>query len=317
MDEGQKKVGPEKQENLSEFDTISVPDHFDQLALKILIDHLHGNDEKFSSLLCSMYMEKDLALVHNILELCDYYGVAKVLIDASKHLESFCVFGGFLLAQILEKIPFYKKLAESIKFGCSWALVLQFGLETPQAILDFLVEYDRDSINRALDLCLELDPFKNRTTFRLSQKWGENGINFPAVILPAGGFKWQLEFSLSKEDSDTWGDNATLTCKSFSQPLMENVEISLDFECLVFKPADWSCHNLFQEEGVVITNTARSSFTLCLLDSRSVGYADFIKDDYSYFEVTLHVKEAKGLPVRFEVTEDELAHPFPEFSYPS
>eukprot|EP00088_Acartia_fossae_P002758 TRINITY_DN11138_c0_g1_i1.p1 TRINITY_DN11138_c0_g1~~TRINITY_DN11138_c0_g1_i1.p1 ORF type:complete len:325 (+),score=47.94 TRINITY_DN11138_c0_g1_i1:40-975(+) len=302
-----------------EFCVIKVPDPFDREALETLVNYLQGIDREnaISTFSQRIPTTKDILMLYNICELCDYYGISRPLKDILKILEECSVLVGFQLAQKLSKLPFYKSLASSILHGCCWKLAVAGQLESGQSIIHFVMENSTtdNNIDSVWNLCIELDPFISKKTYRIAQARDKESITLYPITLPAGDLKWKLDFSLSKHTFKFGCGSATLECNSRRDGdwmVQDMNKVTVDLECKIFKPEDWSCRTLFQEDGMsfhyhTATNTLHS---LAIRE-----YADFVKDSRCYFEVTIDVHQAENVTDSYEILEEEFSFPFREFSF--
>eukprot|EP00088_Acartia_fossae_P051915 TRINITY_DN5843_c0_g1_i2.p1 TRINITY_DN5843_c0_g1~~TRINITY_DN5843_c0_g1_i2.p1 ORF type:complete len:697 (+),score=121.97 TRINITY_DN5843_c0_g1_i2:129-2219(+) len=260
-----------------DFRVVAVPDSFDPEALKILIDHLHGNSNKFTSFLTNLTLA-DLSLLCQILELCDYYGILSVVKDVLKKLENCPILVGYELAQKLAEMPFYQNLAESVKQGCIDSI--RERLIDRRNVMEFIL-HNKDNIGTVSALLAEVEEdeaclrYKTRIPF-YSHDIGRS-VNSDRFMVVDSCCQIKLLF-IEKE------------VKLCELSVVDGEKYAIhEFSVEVYSQQDWSKHPLFGTTD----QTYRGDRTMynINLDRSVLSYETLKENRCVYIEIAMKVKK--------------------------
>eukprot|EP00088_Acartia_fossae_P051913 TRINITY_DN5843_c0_g1_i10.p1 TRINITY_DN5843_c0_g1~~TRINITY_DN5843_c0_g1_i10.p1 ORF type:complete len:696 (+),score=127.65 TRINITY_DN5843_c0_g1_i10:129-2216(+) len=273
-----------------DFRVVAVPDSFDPEALKILIDHLHGNSNKFTSFLTNLTLA-DLSLLCQILELCDYYGILSVVKDVLKKLENCPILVGYELAQKLAEMPFYQNLAESLRQGC--IDYIREDLITRRNVMDFILQ-NKDNIGTVSALLAEVETCRRyKTRIPLYIDDIECVVNSKRFKVVDSCCKIRLLFNDEKEETK---------CQMFFDG-----DSCVYGECSgeVYSQEDWSKHPLFSTTEFDVYGNDDRSISINL-DRPKDFFETFKESECVYIEIAMRVE--KDLP-KDDLQETDLTFP--------
>eukprot|EP00088_Acartia_fossae_P051916 TRINITY_DN5843_c0_g1_i8.p1 TRINITY_DN5843_c0_g1~~TRINITY_DN5843_c0_g1_i8.p1 ORF type:complete len:705 (+),score=126.58 TRINITY_DN5843_c0_g1_i8:129-2243(+) len=282
-----------------DFRVVAVPDSFDPEALKILIDHLHGNSNKFTSFLTNLTLA-DLSLLCQILELCDYYGILRVVKDVLKQLEDFPILVGYELAQKLAEMPFYQNLAESVKQGCI-DYIREHLVDRIKVM--YFIQQDNIAIGTVLALLAEVEVFEEdeactRYKTRLPfSRFNDRTRSVDCRKFAVADSCCKIRLLFNEEEAT----HCELIIYGES-----HADISGECSGEVYSQQDWSKHPLFgTTEFYKEAGYDRESISINL-DRSKVSFETFKESECVYIEIAMKIE--KDLP-KADLQETDLTFP--------